>query len=222
MAGVSLNATEQELRNSVNADLERLHQFYRIGGGLTSDEFNEIEQRMGKNARKLHMSLHFRGIEPRHHAYMIKNRELQPDDPKFYVHVHPVEDLLKFIEDDRANDDPVDQTIGHDFKFRVYSKRWGHDDTYTIQRTEDGWLLKEGIEKGPCDKTGHPFLFRLLDHDSIDYPHGLRDRMEWLWIKASVDGLSHEDLEVALQQLADWVSLTVREKPSGGAWSGGF
>jgi hypothetical protein len=40
---------------------------------------------------------------------MIKNRQSQPDEPHFYMHYHPIEDLLKFLDDPHANDDPVEK-----------------------------------------------------------------------------------------------------------------
>ena len=85
---------------------------------------------------------------------MIENRGMQPDDPDFYLHFHPIQDLLKFLDDEHANDDPRDQTIGAEFSFRVFTRRWGHDDTYKVIRTKDGWDISHIAIGGPCDKSG--------------------------------------------------------------------
>lgn len=43
---------------------------------------------------------------------MLENRGVPVEDIEFYNHIHPVDDLLKFIDDINANDDPEDTTIG--------------------------------------------------------------------------------------------------------------
>lgn len=43
---------------------------------------------------------------------MLENRGVPVEDVEFYNHIHPVDDLLKFIDDVNANDDPEDTTIG--------------------------------------------------------------------------------------------------------------
>jgi hypothetical protein len=151
---------------------------------------------------------------------MVKNRELQPDAPEFYMHFHPLEDLLKFLEDEHANDDPVDQTIGCEFSFGVYSRRWGRDDTYRLTRTADGWAIRHMAIGGPCDRGGDPFLFQNFRQDAIQYPEGLDGWMEWLWNQASERGLTAAQVQEGLQQIADWVSNTERNAPSGGIWEG--
>ncbi len=174
----------------------------------------------GERSHQLHMLLKARGMEPRHHAYMIKNREMQPDAPDFYMHFHPIEDLLKFLEDEHANDDAVDQTIGIEFTFRVFSRRWDHEDTYTVKRTKEGWDINHSAIGGPCDKGGHPFLFRNFRQDSIQFPAKLDGWMEWLWKQAAEKGLAEAQVQTALQELADWVSQTEQSTPDGGVWEG--
>ncbi len=134
------------------------------------------------------------------------------------MHFHPIEDVLKFLDDPRANDDPVDLTIGSEFEFRVFSRRWGHDDKYTVRRTKDGWHISHMLIGGSCDKGGGPFLFDNLRHDSIQFTEGLASWMKWLWGQAASRGLTEAQLQEALQQLADWVSGTEKSSPSSGIW----
>ncbi|MBK8362000.1 MAG: hypothetical protein IPL15_24840 [Comamonadaceae bacterium] len=144
-----------------------------LDDGRSAEDAVKLIEDAGTRSHRLHMLLKDRGIEPQHHAYMIKNRDMKPDAPDFYMHFHPIEDLLKFLEDENANDDPVDQTIGVEFSFRVFSRRWDHEDTYKVRRTHDGWDISHLAIGGPSDKGGQPFLFRNLRQDSIQF------RQDW-------------------------------------------
>lgn len=73
---------------------------------------------MARKAHDLHMSLKDSGHEPKHHKYMIENRRCTHDDVRFYRHVHPVQDLLAFIDDVHINDNSKDKTIGKTFTLK--------------------------------------------------------------------------------------------------------
>lgn len=215
---IALTPDEQKLRvqieervGKVRLALENYGDEAEMGGWI---------QEAGELAHTLHLSLKKRGREPRHHQYMIRNRDRQPDDPDFYMHFHPLEDLLKFLDDEHANDDPEDQTIDADFTFRVYSRRWGREDTYKVRRTADGWTVRHNVIGGPCDKGGRPFLFHNFRQDSIQYPEGVDEWLERLWNRAAEKGLTKEQVQLALQQLADWVTNTEKNAPAGGVWEG--
>lgn len=215
---IQLQPDEQTLRNEIEDRVQKCRQAF-ASGRIGDDVRNWILEAGGK-AHVLHMALKARGHEPRHHGYMIKNRELPADDAQFYMHFHPLEDLLKFLDNEHANDDPQDQTIGAHFTFRVYSNRHRHDDTYSVTRTADGWTVSHIAIGGPCDKGGRPFLFENFRQDSIQFPEGLDGWMEWLWNRAAEDGLAQDQVQTGLQQLADWVSNTERNAPSDGIWEG--
>ncbi len=215
---IELNAEEETLRKEMLGWLDKAKT------ALAASRMNEdvrigIEE-AGKRAHELHLLLKARDSEPKHHAYMINNRGLQPDDPQFYVHIHPIEDLLKYLDDSHANDDPVDQTISAEFTFNVFSRRQGHEDTYKLKRTADGWYVANIGINGPCDKAGRPFLYKNFRQDSIQYPCGVEGRMEWLWEQAASQGLTATRVQDALSEIASWVSLTERSAPSGGIWAG--
>jgi hypothetical protein len=170
---------------------------------------------VAKKAHQLHMELKAAGVEPKHHRYMIENRGVPPTDPEFYRHIHPAEDLLKFVQDIHANDDPEDQTIGSDLKFRLFARRWGHDDTYTIKRTADGWWIGHLAIAGDCDKAGNPFLYENFRQDGINYPADLPSYFEWLWQQAAEEGLTKVQVQRGLDQLARWVSVCEQNTPGG-------
>jgi hypothetical protein len=168
----------------------------------------------------LHNSLKNNGFEPKHHAYMIANRGKQPDDPEFYFHFHPIEDLVKFTFNPHANDDPIDQTIDGEFAFRVFTRRWGHDDIYRIKRTANGWFFTANMYTGPCDKSCSPVLYECLRHDSVLYPVDVGEWFEWLWQQAKRRGLSHDDVQHGLDDIAGWIRLTEQSVPVGEIWEG--
>lgn len=215
---IVLNQREQELKSIIEEQVKAIRKALKEQG--LSADFSELVSTMGSKAHELHMLLKERGLEPKHHGYMIENRGLQPDDSGFYEHVHPVEDLLAFLEDPHANDDPIDQTIGEDFIFRVYSRRWGHHDPYSIKRTEYGWYVMHLAIGGPCDKGGRPYLFDNFRQDSIQYPHRLDGWFEWLWDQAECKGLTKEEVQAALDDVAAWVSLTEENTPRTSVWRG--
>lgn len=179
----------------------------------------EIEK-MATQAHKLHTLLAKRGLTPRHHKHMLKNRGVPPEDLEFYNHVHPVEDLLRFISNPHANDDPVDSTLGDEFEFRVYSRRWGHEDSYHVTRTQSGWTFRHVSEistgrDARVGRKGGTGLFHLLDHDSINYPEELPGYFEWLWERAAESGLNHDEVQRAVTDLAEWTSSCEKTSPRG-------
>ncbi|SDP78202.1 hypothetical protein [Desulforhopalus singaporensis] len=156
-------------------------------------------------------------VNPKHHDYMIKNRGCSPEEPEFYNHIHPIEDLLAFIDDPSANDDPEDITIDQEFTFTVFSRRWGHTDTYKMKRIATGWHFSHASVhmSGNCDKDGTPFLYENLNHDSINYPEELPGYFEWLWDQAAERGLTNKEVQDNLDALGEWVSLCEKNSPKG-------
>ena len=215
---IELNAQEATLKDEIQKLVRALQTAF--GEARIGQQVNDWIVEAGEKAHKLHMLLKERGLEPRHHKYMVENREMPADHPEFYMHFHPLEDLLKYLHDPHANDDPVDQTIGEEFTFAVYSNRWGRNDTYRITRTEVGWDVQHLMIGGPCDKGGKPFLYQNFRQDQIQHPSDLSGWMEWLWEQAEDEGLSKEQVQGALQELADWVSTVERSRPSGDIWFG--
>jgi hypothetical protein len=215
---IELTQEEQKLRDYIQERMTKADKAFHEG--RFGNDLNQWILEAGDKAHELHLSLKEHGHEPRHHAYMIENREMPADDPEFYMHYHPLEDLLKFLDNPHANDDPIDRTLDADFTFRVYSNRWGRDDTYRLKRTETGWEVEHLLIGGPCDKGGKPFLYQNFRQDHIQHPAELSGWMEWLWEKAAEQGLPHETVQESLQELADWVSEVERSRPSGDIWLG--
>lgn len=216
MPPVTLNPEQAELRDAIQAGVNQLREMFSTG---VDDRAGQLIQELGKKAHALHLLLKSSGHEPRHNKHMIKNREVPPAHPEFYNHFHPLEDLLDFIHEDTANDDPEDVTIGDEFEFRVWSCRWGHYDKYVLTRTTKGWHVSNIMIAGDSNKRGEPYLFRNLNHDGIEYPHDIGNWLEHLWDSAQDDGLSHVSVQEALNALGEWVSEVEKRAPRQGVWA---
>jgi len=96
-------------------------------------------------------------------------------------------------------------TKTHEYRFKVYSPRWGHDDTYRLTVNQNGWHVEFLAINGDCDKTGHPYLFQNLNQDSIEYPSGLGFEMNLIYEHAWDGTLSVEEIQRRLDKLGEWV-----------------
>lgn len=211
MAAVKLNQEQENLKNLIEEKMALIKRSFETD--IDKDP-RELIDEMALSAHKLHMSLE---PKPKHHRYMIENRGMQPEHPDFYKHIHPVEDLLAYIENDTANDDPEDQTIGQAFTLSVFSRRWGHNDTYGLVRTSTGWDIgfMGSSSTIRCDKKGYPNLYKRLEHDSINYPEDLKGYIEYLWNAAQIKGLSKEEVQKCLDDIGEWISMCEKMTPRG-------
>lgn len=176
----------------------------------------EIEEysEMSKLAHKLHMSLKNRGYEPKHHSYMLENRGVPVTEIEFYNHIHPVQDLLAFIDNTDANNDPEDSTIDVKFQFKIFTRKWGHYDVYTMKRIASGWNIKGCFYPGECNKKGEPFLLDSFEYERVSYPYNTGELLEWLWDKAAA-GLDKKEVQTAMDDIAQWISICEINSPRG-------
>lgn len=209
---VYLNSEQEKMREHIQ-DLynEAMDYFKGKSFDIPSNRMEEIINEMGDLCHRLHMQLN---PKPKHHKYMIENRGMQPEDPNFYYHVHTVEDLLKYLEDPHANDDPEDITLNQKFEFKVYTRRWGHYDLYNVTRNKDGWYISHLSHNGQGGKNAEPVLSYILRHDSVSYPQNLPTIMEDIWIRAEDEGLTKEQVQEMLNQVAEWISIVEKNYPN--------
>ena len=126
-----------------------------------------------------------------------------------------------FIEDEHANDDPKDQTLGKTFVMKVYTRRWGHYDHYELTRTETGWNVKIlGRVEYACKKDAGRGLNNLLSHDGVYYPEKINKFFKWLWNRAAEDRLSEKEVQKAINQLGEWISECEMSAPRNGVFEG--
>ena len=213
---VKLNSEEKKLKVELEGICEEVWQAFEMKrSGTGNIDIKELYEKMANKAHELHMSLKNRRIDVKHHKYMLENRGCSPEDLEFYRHIHPVEDLLEFIEDTSANDDPVDKTIGEKFTLRIYTRRWGHDDVYYLSRSNNGWHIETITNRGESNKGGYPVLFDAFKHDGVCYPKQTGEFLEFLWDKAKEDGLDKAAVQKGLDDLGKWISKCEKSVPKG-------
>ena len=142
--------------------------------------------------------------------YLMINSALIPEEnlTEFYDGFDMLEALLNDIygkgETMEMNGD---QTLGKELTFSVFCRRWGHADRYRMQRTIDGWNVRHISINGACDPDGTGALLMNLQHDSIFYPEeGVKYGLQKLWEDADDGKIDVEQLQIKLQQIADWIS----------------
>lgn len=105
-------------------------------------------------------------------------------------------------------------------KLVVYSPRWGHNDTYDVQRTATGWKITFHPKGGDCDTLGRPHLFEIFQNDSVPYPHEFGRYMKHLWKKAQELCMSDGEIQEHLDELGIWLQDIAKSEPKGEFWSG--
>ena len=106
----------------------------------------------------------------------------------------------------------------HEYQFSVYSRRWGHEDTYRIKKLDDGWHIGFKAHTGNCNREGSPILEANFRQDSINYPANIGFYMEWIWGDLHEKRIDDTEVQLRLQQLADWVSDIERSTPDTLTW----
>ena len=212
---VKLTEEQRELKEELESIYDKLWQYIDGDSKASNSEIEKLHLEMAHVAHKLHMSLIKSGCEPKHHDYMLKNRKASPDTVEFYQHLHPVRDLLAFIEDTHANDDPIDVTIGMSFVLHVFTRRWGHFDSYIITRLKSGWKIESAFSSERCKKNMSPGLNKILEHDGVCYPAQINLFFESLWDKAKEDGLNEKQVQKAIDDIGQWITLCEQNTPRG-------
>ncbi|MBF0707712.1 hypothetical protein IQ283_14035 [Alkalihalobacillus hwajinpoensis] len=208
---VELNQEQIELKEIIETNLSLLKKDIAEGTNMQESERQRLYQEMSDKAHALHMQLE---PKPKHRDYMIENSGMEPEDPEFYYHIHPVEDLLDYLEDNTANDDPVDATIGDSFNFRIFTNRWGHKDSYIIIRNEEGWKVSFNAYDEQGDKSADPAINKVMTHDSVNFPRTINDYFYGLWVNAKNEGMNHSQVQDALDVIAEWVSECEEKAPT--------
>lgn len=126
----------------------------------------------------------------------------------FYDHYHMLQQLRKDILGKGAvMNVKGDLTLDREMTFEVYTRRHGYTDTYCVLRTVEGWEAKHISINGKCDKDGTGALLQNLNHDSVFYPEdGVKYALAKLWDQAEEGEVTFEELQIRLQQIADWIS----------------
>ena len=203
------------------AEIVFIKTFGRFCDGLKTDHYNFDYSRLNSIYDDLHdviTILHW-GRLPILNKYLMINSGKIPEENvlDFYDHYDMLHAILKDIRGEGENmTTKGDETLDRKMTFSVYTRRWGHHDTYHIQRTVDGWNVGHLAIGGACEKDGTGALFSNLDHDSVFYPKdGVEHAMAELWEQADAGNLEPEELQNRLQQVAEWISVVERAVGAG-------
>lgn len=166
---------------------------------------NNIKQTI-KLAEKLHYI-----YMPIYSEQMIINRDCLPEEKieEYYDHFHAIEDLYYEVNNQGKDWRSIegDINLDKDMDFRVYTARWGHEDTYRIKRTYKGWYVSHISINGESEKNGAGQIENNLEHDSVCYPkEGVEYAFETLWEEADTTSMSINELQNRIQNIADWIS----------------
>jgi len=205
---VELTEEQQQLRKVIEENLAIVKE---TNNGRVNESHDEVFRNMADAAHQLHMSLN---PYPTHRSYMVQNSGMEPENPEFYAHVHTVEDLLSYLNDNSANDDPTDQTLDTAFYMNLFSRRWGHEDRYELIRNAEGWNVSHLTYNGQSGKDALEVLVPSLVHDSIAYPYDLGNVMIDIWNQAEEYGLSNEEVQNMLNEVAQWINASETNYPS--------
>lgn len=213
----ALSAHRQAISSIEDAKIIFLKEFGRFHDRCKADmsrnfdyqELKNIYQRLQNIIPILHW-----GLLPILNKYLMINSGIIPEDNliQFYDHYDMLCAILNEIQ---GNGEVMtikgDETLNQELSFFVYTRRWGHNDCYRIQRTVDGWHIGHIAINGDCDKEGSNALFANLSHDSVFYPEdGVKYAMSNLWEDAEDGKLTLPELQKRLQQIADWISTVER------------
>lgn len=180
-------------------------------------------QKMFERLKELIPIIHW-GRLPIFNKYLIYNREKDPEFEmmEFYDHPDCLNALLNEVKNkglilSNKSDDTLDKKI----EFKVYTRRWGHEDAYSIKRTVCGWYCEYFAIQGKCKKNGEGGLFMNLDHDYVFYPkEGVSYAMERLWEDADEGIIDFNELSRRVQQIADWISVVEKAISAQPEWVG--
>ncbi|PLR66898.1 hypothetical protein [Bacillus sp. UMB0893] len=212
---VELSPEQKKLRKLLKVKVAEILDFLSLTReerrSQSYEKIEKVYEEMGSTAHKLHLTL---DPKPKLHRETIRIRGMKPEHPEFYHHVRPVEELLNYLDNINANDEPEDQTLGKTFHLDVYTRKWGHYDRYTLIRNEEGWLIQHMSQSEQAGRDAEPILSYVLRHDHVSYPRNLSSIMEDIWYRAAEEGLTEEQVQGMLKEVSEWISMTEQNYPS--------
>ncbi|TAN68132.1 MAG: hypothetical protein EPN17_09830 [Methylobacter sp.] len=101
----------------------------------------------------------------------------------------------------------------NEFRFVVYSSRKSCDLTYRIKKIPTGWDISYIAINGHCKPDGTPLFYSNFEQDFINYPSSFGNLLEWIWGQINNGEMTHEEAQLKLQELADWVTICEKSEP---------
>lgn len=110
-------------------------------------------------------------------------------------------------------------------ELRMYSPRWGHDDTYVLELTRESLVITQGARSTQCTwrdnldpEWSGESLRHILENDSIYPPATFQDLVEHAWKSWRNGELDAAAVNEELQALANWLNAITSAKPDTEFW----
>lgn len=108
---------------------------------------------------------------------------------------------------------------------QIYSPRWGHDDKYEFELTQEAMTISMGPRKSKCiwqegrDPIwqGEP-LDAILRNDSIYQPAILPSLLEHLWTSWRNGEINDSEAQTELDAVTKWLNTITTAKPETDFW----
>ncbi len=107
----------------------------------------------------------------------------------------------------------------------IYTPRWGHNDTYKFEMSNEEMVISNGPRKSKCvwQEGADPIwqgesLDSHLRNDSIYAPGVFPDLLEHLWRAWRNSDLDAEQAQVELDAIIEWLNSLTRAKPRTDFW----
>jgi len=108
----------------------------------------------------------------------------------------------------------------------IFSPRWGHTDTYSVELHNDYMTITMSpkvakviwVQDRDPQWSGES-IQKIMNNDNIYPPEITQDLFEQAW-KAWRNGeLNNAEVNVELQNLAEWINTVTKAKPKSDFWS---
>lgn len=110
-------------------------------------------------------------------------------------------------------------------ELRIYSPRWGHDDTYTFTLTRESMEISMQVRSAKCrwrenldPEWSGETLEQIMNNDSIYPPAIFQSLVEHVWKEWRKSEINDGQVNAELNELATWLNIITRAKPDTEFW----
>jgi hypothetical protein len=112
-----------------------------------------------------------------------------------------------------------------EFTAQIFSPRWGHEDTYTVELSRKEMIIRRGPQTVRCvHRDGHDpewqgeSLEDILENDSIHPPAVLPRALEYFWRSWRNGEIDDAAAATELAAFVEWLNVMTRAKPRTEFW----
>ena len=112
---------------------------------------------------------------------------------------------------------------------RIFSPRWGHEDTYSVKLDRDFMEIAVQARKARAKwrdnrdpEWSGESIQRIMRNDHIYPPAVTQDLFEHVWKEWRSGKITDQVAETELQELATWLNAVTRAKPNTEFWNSYF